>query len=160
MSKLQRSKIESDVSTSSSALVLDSSAIASIFFKERYEDKIIRIIEDHSDFATLDIAYAEVGSAAWKSVVLFKQAVEPTREALRQAADFISDNCIIVASKEIINESFELGTKHKIQIYDSMFLSLAKKLKAQVLTTDERLHNKINEIKELRGILFPINFVD
>jgi predicted nucleic acid-binding protein len=94
----------------------------------------------------LDIAYAVVGSAAWKSVVIFKQALEPTREALRQASNFISDNCTVVASKEIISESFELGSKHKIQIYDSMFLSLAKKLRTQVLTTDEKLHGKIDEI--------------
>ena len=140
--------------------MLDSSAIASIFFKERYEDKIIQIIENRTNFATLDIAYAEVGSVAWKSIAIFKQAQEPIREALRQAANFITDNCTIVTSKEIINESFELGSKHKIQICDSLFLSLAKKLKTQVLTSDERLHSKINEIKELRGILFPINFID
>jgi predicted nucleic acid-binding protein len=139
-------------------LVLDSSAIISLFFKEKFENQIVRIIESQSHFATVDLSFAEIGSAAWKSIVIFKQTVDPIREALRLATDFISENCNVVSSKEIAREAFELGTKHKIQIYDSLFLSLAKKLGSQVLTTDERLHNKVNQIKELQGILYGINF--
>lgn len=139
-------------------LVLDSSAIISLFFREKFENEIVRIIEGQSHFATMDLSYAELGSAAWKSVAIFKQAVEPIREALRQATNFISDNCEVVSSKEIVGEAFEMGTKHGIQIYDCLFLCLAKKLESQVLTTDERLHNKVNQIKELRGMVFPMNF--
>jgi predicted nucleic acid-binding protein len=138
--------------------VLDSSAIISVFFREKLEDKIGRIIEGRSNFATLDLAYAEVGSAARKSAVIFKQAIEPIREALRQATNFIADNCEVVSSNEIVSEAFELGTKYKIQVYDSLFLCLAKKLGSQVLTTDEKLHKKINGIRELHGILFPMDF--
>lgn len=100
----------------------------------------------------MDIAFAELGSMAWKSVLIFKEKIEPSYEALKQAVNFIRDNCEVVSSKEILTQAFELGTKHRIQIYDSLFLTLASQLKTRVLTTDERLHNKINGIKELRGI--------
>jgi predicted nucleic acid-binding protein len=141
-----------------SLLVLDSSAIISIFFRERFENEIVRIVEGQSHFATMDISYAEVGSAAWKSVAIFKQSIEPVREALSQATTFISDNCDVVSSKGVAAEAFELGTKYKIQIYDCLFLCLARKLDAQLLTTDERLYNKVDQIRELRGTVFPMNF--
>ena len=142
----------------SRALVLDSSAIISLFFREKLEDEINRIIEGRSNFATVDIAYAEVGSAAWKSIVILKQEIEPVNEALRQATNFISDICNVVPSRELVNEALELGTKNKIQVYDCLFLCLAKKLGTQPLTTDQRLHNRVSEIKELRGFLFPMDF--
>ncbi|MHB1907589.1 MAG: type II toxin-antitoxin system VapC family toxin [Nitrososphaerales archaeon] len=133
-------------------IVLDSSAIASIFFKDRLEKQVVETIENYERFKTLDIAFAEIASVAWKSVVIFKQSFQVTSEALKQATSFIQDNCDVVSSREVISEAFELGTKHNIQVYDSSFLSLARKLECKVLTTDERLHNKVKEIKELRGL--------
>lgn len=87
---------------------------------------------------------------AWKSIVLFKQPSEPIHEALRLAVSFISDNCIVLSSEENVLEALEIGTKYGIQVYDSMFLALAKKLRLEVLTTDEKLVNKVRGIKELR----------
>lgn len=143
---------ETTSSASSTNLVLDSSAIASIFFPDRFEQLVAQTIRKYDNFSTMDISYAEIGSVAWKSVVIFKQPIDPVNEALRQASEFISDNCNVVSIKEILNEAFQLGTKHKIQIYDTLFLSLARRLRTKVLTTDERLHNKLNGIKDLRGI--------
>ncbi|MDH2899878.1 MAG: type II toxin-antitoxin system VapC family toxin [archaeon] len=143
---------EARSSASSSTLVLDPSAIASIFFPDRFEQLVAQTIRKYDNFSTMDISYAEIGSVAWKSVVIFKQPIDPVNEALRQASEFISDNCNVVSIKEILNEAFQLGTKHKIQIYDTLFLSLARRLRTKVLTTDERLHNKLNGIKALRGI--------
>lgn len=139
-------------SSSFSVLVLDSSAIASIFFPDKFEQLVAQRIEKYNSFSTMDISYGEIGSVAWKSIVIFKQSLDPVYEALAQASEFISDNCNVVSTKEVLNEAFELGTKYKIQVYDSLFLSLARRLKTKVLTTDERMHNKLNAIKELRGI--------
>lgn len=134
------------------SLVLDSSAIASIFFRDKFEQPVARTIKKCDSFVTMDLSYAEIGSVAWKSVVIFKQAVDPVLEALRQASEFISENCKVVASKEVLNEAINLGTSHEIQIYDSLFLCLARDLKTKLLTTDERLHNKLKDVKELKEI--------
>ncbi len=136
----------------SSVIVLDSSAIASIFFKDKSEQRVAQVIKGYDKFSTVDVAYAGVGSVAWKSVVLFKEKIELSHLAPKQALDFIQDNCEVVSSRELLNQAFELGTKCNLQIYDSLFLVLAKQLRTNVLTTDEKLCNKINSIKELRGI--------
>jgi predicted nucleic acid-binding protein len=135
-------------------LVLDSSAIASIFFKDRFTDSMERAIRESRDkFSTLDIAYSEVGSVAWKCIVLFKQQpLDLYIIALEQAVSFISDNCDVIQSKDLIKRSFQMGTKHGIQTYDALFLCLAQELGSHLLTVDERLHKKVSGIKELRGI--------
>jgi len=138
--------------SSSSVVVLDSSAIASIFFKDKSEQRVARAIHGYDKFSTVDVAFAEVGSVAWKSVVLFKEKIELSHVALKQAVDFIQDNIDVVSSWELLNQAFQLGTKCNVQIYDSLFLVLAKQLRTKVLTTDEKLCNKVNSIKELRGI--------
>jgi predicted nucleic acid-binding protein len=136
----------------SSSIVLDSSAIASIFFPDKkFGDRAADDIRKYERFSTMDVSYSELGSVAWKSVVIFKQRTEPVYEALKNAEEFISDNCDVFSSKEILRESFELGVKHRIQIYDMLFLVLAKQLKTKVLTTDEKLHDKVQAIKELKG---------
>jgi predicted nucleic acid-binding protein len=133
-------------------VLLDSSAIASIFLKDKFEQSVSLAIQSYDDFLTLDIAFAEVGSAAWKSVLIFKEQIEPVRAALKQASQFIRDNCEVMPSSEFLEESFDLGTKNKIQIYDSLFLAAARRFKVRLLTTNERLHNRLLSIKELSGI--------
>jgi len=145
------SSIPIQQSASLSVIVLDSSAIASLFFKDRSNQRVAQAIQGYDKFSTVDIAFVEVGSVAWKSVLIFKEKIETSFEALKQAIDFIQDNCDVVSSRELLSKAFELGTKNNIQIYDSLFLILAKQLRAKVLTTDERLYNKTNSIKELRG---------
>jgi predicted nucleic acid-binding protein len=134
-----------------SVIVLDSSAIASIFFKDKFEQGVAQVILRYDKFSTVDVAYAEVGSVAWKSVILFKEKIELSHGALKQALAFIQDNCEVVSSGDLLSQAFELGTKYNVQIYDSLFLVLAKHLGTKVLTTDERLCHKLNSIKELRG---------
>ncbi|MHB8565695.1 MAG: type II toxin-antitoxin system VapC family toxin [Nitrososphaerales archaeon] len=134
--------------------VLDSSAIASIFFEDKFTESMERTIRGSREttFSTLDIAYAEVGSVAWKGVTLFKQPLDLCSRALEQAMSFISDNCNVVPCKELIEGSFQMGIKHGIQIYDALFLTLAQKHGAHLLTADERLDKKVSGIKELQGI--------
>ena len=142
----------SALQSSATTVVLDSSAIASIFFKDKSEQRVARAIQRYDKFSTVDVAFAEVGSVAWKSVVLFNETIELSHLALKQALDFIQDNCDVASSGELLNQAFELGTKCNVQIYDSLFLVLAKQLRTKVLTTDEKLYNKINSTKGLRGI--------
>jgi len=138
--------------STSATIVLDSSAIASIFFKDKkFGDKVINDLGQYERFATVDVAFAEVASVAWKSVVLFKERKDVAAPALSQAVSFIRDNCEVISTSDLIAQAYEVGTNHGIQIYDSLFLALALRFKCKMLTTDEKLHNKTNSIKELRA---------
>jgi predicted nucleic acid-binding protein len=127
-------------------LILDSSAIASFFFRDSFTDKVIKIIEEsNEDFLTLDLAFAEVSNVAWKRIVLFNDKQNATLEQLRNALDFIEKLCKIVYVNDIAMEVINLAVREKLSFYDSAFLYLAIKEGTKLLTTDLKLFNKLND---------------
>ncbi|AHC52504.1 hypothetical protein SUSAZ_05430 [Sulfolobus acidocaldarius SUSAZ] len=49
-------------------MILDSSTIASVFFKDSFSERVRNLISSkiHEGCRTLDSAYAEVANVAWK----------------------------------------------------------------------------------------------
>jgi predicted nucleic acid-binding protein len=127
-------------------LILDSSAIASFFFRDSFTDKVIKIIESSDeDFLTLDLAFSEVSNVAWKRIVLFNDEKDVVIEQLRNALDFIEKLCEIVSVKDIVMDTISLSVQEKLPFYDSAFLYLAIKEGTKLLTTDIKLFNKLND---------------
>jgi predicted nucleic acid-binding protein len=137
-------------------LILDSSAIASFFFRDSFTDKVIKIIESSDeDFLTLDLAFSEVSNVAWKRIVLFNDEKDVVIEQLRNALDFIEKLCEIVSVKDIVMDTINLAVQEKLPFYDSAFLYLAIKEGTKLLTTDIKLFNKLND--KLRNyVIIPV----
>jgi predicted nucleic acid-binding protein len=136
--------------------MLDSSAIASFFFRDSFTDKVIKIIESSDeDFLTLDLAFSEVSNVAWKRIVLFNDEKDVVIEQLRNALDFIEKLCEIVSVKDIVMDTINLAVQEKLPFYDSAFLYLAIKEGTKLLTTDIKLFNKLND--KLRNyVIIPV----
>lgn len=136
-------------------MILDSSAIASFFFRDGFTDKVIKIIEDSSEgFFTLDLAFSEVSNVAWKRIVLFNDKEDVVLEQLRNALDFIEKLCNIIYVKDIVMETINLAVQEKLPFYDSAFLYLAIKEGTKLLTTDLKLFNKLND-KLKKYVIIP-----
>lgn len=137
-------------------MILDSSAIASFFFRDSFTDKVIKIIESSDeDFLTLDLAFSEVSNVAWKRIVLFNDEKDVVIEQLRNALDFIEKLCEIVSVKDIVMDTINLAVQEKLPFYDSAFLYLAIKEGTKLLTTDIKLFNKLND--KLRNyVIIPV----
>jgi predicted nucleic acid-binding protein len=137
-------------------LILDSSAIASFFFRDSFTDKVIKIIESSDeDFLTLDLAFSEVSNVAWKRIVLFNDEKDVVIEQLRNALDFIEKLCEIVSVKDIVMDTINLAVQEKLPFYDSAFLYLAIKEGTKLLTTDIKLFNKLND-KLKNYVIIPV----
>jgi len=137
-------------------LILDSSAIASFFFRDSFTDKVIKIIESSDeDFLTLDLAFSEVSNVAWKRIVLFNDEKDVVIEQLRNALDFIEKLCEIVSVKDIVMDTISLAVQEKLPFYDSAFLYLAIKEGTKLLTTDIKLFNKLND-KLKNYVIIPV----
>jgi predicted nucleic acid-binding protein len=137
-------------------LILDSSAIASFFFRDSFTDKVIKIIESSDeDFLTLDLAFSEVSNVAWKRIVLFNDEKDVVIEQLRNALDFIEKLCEIVSVKGIVMDTINLAVQEKLPFYDSAFLYLAIKEGTKLLTTDIKLFNKLND-KLKNYVIIPV----
>jgi predicted nucleic acid-binding protein len=76
-------------------IVLDSSVIAAIFFKEEASEKAEKAAMNYT-LITLDLAVAEVSNVAWKRVVFFQETNEIIFNALRKSIDFIIGACEVI----------------------------------------------------------------
>lgn len=126
-------------------LILDSSAIAALFFKEEHSQKVEEIVERSSQIYTVSQAYSEVANAAWKRVIIYGEDKELVREAVGRATDFITNVCKVEQMENILTPAFELALENEITVYDALFIKLAIDLDGVVVTTDRKLSNKVNE---------------
>ena len=128
-------------------VVLDSSLIAAMFFKE---DASMRAQDaaSNSDLITLDLAIAEVGNVAWKQVVLCGADKDQTLVAFKKCQSFISDACELVRAEDLTIIAVETRTA----FYDSLFLAAAEARQVPLLTLDRKLYEKARSTRNVQLI--------
>ena len=99
-------------------VLVDSSVIAAIFFKEAASSRAERSLQDCT-VLTVDLALAEVANVAWKRVVLFKESKEVALKALRKSLEFIRTVCD--------EPAFQRAIEDRIPIYDALFITAAER---------------------------------
>lgn len=106
----------------------------------------------YSTLYTLDLAFAEICSVTWKRVKFFDEDMATSAKALGLARGFIDNTCNVVQSRELLQRAFELAVEEGITAYDALFLCLAQESGLQLLTTDEKLHQKVARSSKLTGL--------
>ncbi len=120
-------------------VLVDSSVIAAIFFKEAASSRAERVLQNCT-VLTVDLAHAEVAHVAWKRVVHFNESKEIALKALRTSHEFIRTACEVINSEELLEPAFQLALEDSIPIYDSLFLAAAERENVPLLTRDEKLY--------------------
>jgi predicted nucleic acid-binding protein len=136
-------------------IVLDSSAIAAIFFPDPLSGQIEQALPKYDEFYTVDLAYAEVGNVAWKRVRIFKEDRAHTFKSLNAALEFIQNDCKVIESKDILRRALAFAVDNDITTYDAIFVAAAKRLKTKVLCADERLFHKIRSKNVHNLVMLP-----
>jgi predicted nucleic acid-binding protein len=132
-------------------VVLDSSVIATMFFKEEASQRALNAVIA-PDLITLDLAVAEVGNVAWKQVVLSGEDKDLALAVLQKCLSFILDACNIIRSQDLVAEAFTISVDNRIAFYDSLFLAAADRENVPLLTLDRKLYNKMNEKMDVRMV--------
>ena len=132
-------------------VILDSSVITAIFFKEESSERAERVAENYK-LITIDLALAEVANVAWKRVVFFNESKKVVLKALRRGIDFIVGACEVITSRELIEDAFEIAIADKITIYNSLFIAASEREKVPLLTTDEKLYEKVKSKRSVKLI--------
>ena len=117
---------------------MDSCVIAAIFLPEAITDKAIEAAVDH-ECTTVDLAYTEVANAAWKRAVHTGQDMQTVKTALDDAMAFIKETCDVIPADELINPAWDLACRHRITIYDALFVAASIRCDAPLMTADKRL---------------------
>ncbi len=132
-------------------VVVDSSVIASIFFREEASERAERVAKDY-ELTTVDVAVAETANVAWKRVVFFNEPRETTLKALKGCTNFIMNVCNIITSQKLLENGFEIAVVDEITSYDALFVAASEREKIPLLTLDRKLYEKLHEKRNIKLI--------
>ncbi len=132
------------------AIVLDASAVAKWFVKE----------EGSSDMRTIrdEIASGELKGYAPDLVLieianLLRYSRGASPEDAINAVGSLSILIHLKRSEEVLEEAIKLAFKRGITVYDSLYVALAMKIGAKLVTYDEKLLDKFEGIAITAGEL-------
>ena len=121
-------------------IVVDTSALGSMFFSEKYGELVEEFIRNEDKVLTLDLVYYEFSNAIRKRISRKELSVEKSREIFEDFKELMSGFEIHFYS-EVIDDAFDLAIKNNITVFDASFVVLAIKNNCRLLTTDLRLFN-------------------
>lgn len=114
--------------------VIDSSSLVKFFSREKGWDAIERLILE--GLVSLELSTKEVASALWKKTLSGQMRSEDAKEILEDLVR--SDTIELHNQSQYLIGAFKIATKEKITIYDALFIQLAKNVKAELVTSDNR----------------------
>jgi len=103
---------------------------------------------------SVDLALAESLNALWKHVQIHRDLkTEEARSAVQDLTK-VWDSLNVLSTGELSEEAVDLALTHDMSIYDSLYISAARKLDATLYTADGKLHNASKNVaasKLLKG---------
>lgn len=99
-----------------------------------------------------DLALYEVVNVLWKHEALIRDLKE-SQERIELLLDLASNGRVqlVRPDRKLLNETYRLSLKHKLPIYDSVFIALALQLKMELATFDSKQSTVLSEERRLAG---------
>jgi predicted nucleic acid-binding protein len=88
------------------------------------------------DLIAPDLIFAEVGSAFWK---LVRRNLASRKQAELALDRLVQDIVLAVPSRELAADAFRLSQKHDHSVYDCLYVALARREDAPLMTADAKL---------------------
>lgn len=140
-------------------LVLDSSVVAKLFFKEAGSDSAIKLMElgDAMDieFLASDLVIYEVGNTIWRN--LRKKKMNGSRYIKLL---FLLNIDFIPVDDNLACEAISQAHDNDITYYDGVHVALGKKNQATLVTQDKELLKKFKTTLSIEGILDRIEKIE
>lgn len=130
-------------------VVLDASASIELVLHRPASPEIAEILSSAEKVFVPDIYIAEISNAFWKYVRAGGQSAF-YEEMLDDSVDLAD---VIVPSTELYREAFAISVKHQHPVYDALYLVVARRNAAILLTLDRRLR-RLAETLQLE--IFPV----
>ena len=123
--------------------IFDSSAIYSLISRKEYSY--------FADGFTIYLAKYEYGNILWKEFYLHKRLGAVQKKEMAEIAEKVFANIEVVGTSGYMEEVINLGAKLRISFYDASYVFFAMKKNAVLVTTDEKLTQKLN------GVIAAVN---
>ena len=127
--------------------VIDASVAAKWFLPPSGEPlavEALRLLTGYADgrfrFAVPDLFWAECGNILWKAA----RQGRWSRSVAEKAIGALKDRSFpTTSSLDLLEEAFSIAATFDRAVYDSLYVALAVRLKADMVTADERLANAL-----------------
>lgn len=124
-------------------VVIDTSALIRLYIPDgpipdNLESHISSALRAETTLIIPELALAEFPQVLWKK----EQAGYLTTPEVDEIMSAFSDLPLeIFGHVDILSDALLLARRHTLSVYDSLFLALARKRKAELITADKRLKN-------------------
>ena len=116
--------------------MIDASVVIKWFVPEVHGDAARRWLASPHEYVAPDLLFPEAGNAIWKKVRRGELTVE---EGRRLAVDLSSVAVESISMRDLLPDAHALALSSGLTVYDAMYVTLAVRLKTQVITADDRL---------------------
>jgi len=137
--------------------VLDSSVVIKWFSQEEYTDLALKIrdnfVNGNVEIVVPDLLLYEISNALRYNKNIKKSEVNGAIKSLIEIGIKI-----IVPTEDVMMTAISIAYTHDLTVYDAYFIALAKELDFIFVTADERLYNKLKELKFAKLLNWLKNF--
>jgi predicted nucleic acid-binding protein len=120
--------------------VIDASVVAAAFFQEEHAAAAQAVLASGADLQAPDLIVAEVMNVVWKRHA--RHEIDED-EAGQLLTDFRRLPIQTIPSIELIESALSLALRTRRTVYDCLYVALAVKAKATLLSADRRLVNAL-----------------
>ena len=120
--------------------VVDASVVAAAFFQESGAEAARAILTGGSELYAPDLILAEVGNVVWKR---YGRGEIDEAEARALVADCLRLPLVLTPSGDLVASALELALRSKRTVYDCLYLALAVRTKAVLVSGDKRFVNAL-----------------
>ena len=117
-------------------VILDVCAAMEVAFKRRKYAIVAKAMRDADAIAAPDLFTAEAANVVWKEHVFGRQPYDDCLDAYRDAISFVTS---FQPTSELALEAIDIACRAKIPVYDSLYITLAKRLGGYLLTIDRKM---------------------
>ena len=129
-------------------IVIDSSAFSKFLLREENWEKVIPYLDPSLEPHAVDMLIIETTNVIWKYMRKYKLITREQALGLyEQMTKLVREEVIILEpSEKYLQEALKIAVDYDISIYDSLFLTQAKNLRAELITSDKRQEEVAREI--------------
>ncbi len=128
------------------SLVLDSSVVIKWYIQETLENNAVRLKERverlSESVAVPRFFFVETANILWKKSVLRKEVTPSDAKGIYSRILDLPFN--ILDDEEVLLRALDISIKHRLSVYDGMYLASALRFKATLITADSALVKKLS----------------
>lgn len=118
--------------------VIDASVVVQLLITDTYSaetENLFDSVEDGNKLVVPEFGLLECTNVLWKHVRFHNL---PQADAERLVKDLIQLDIVVTPATGLMPRALEIGLKHQLAIYDSIYIALAEKLNYPLITVDQR----------------------